>query len=423
MMEQRFLTAMVLVSFLALAVGPASGAVEISVTICCGQDDRWEWLQSVADAYMVLNPGVTVTPLFNVSLDQVNTMVAGGVGPDLIWVGQSWGSQISYLTPLNDFLVRNPSFTQNLVPGMTDGFTYNGRTYAIPFSASTRAFAYNADLFAAHGLASPTSNWTWDEALDMARRLTRSRDGSELPDQWGMALWWQPWAFLNYGGSMYSGDGRTANVDQSVVSRALGIFQDVWSGRTLVMPSGYVGESTAHGTLFSQGRIGFWDIGVYDLAAIRSSADFNWDVVSFPMLEHSGHLYSGGHWSGEGYGLYSGSQYSDEALRFALFMLSAERLVPLVQAGAILPASIPVLQDIFFQTGPPPANLEAMIAAIEDGGAPWAHPAFGMVMDYVFHPIMNQDPIHDGSQPIEYIVAEMQARWQRALDEFYAKAD
>lgn len=86
-MKRRSLIALAgAAAIVGLTAGTALAKVQISVTICCEQVDRAEWLQAVADAYMKENPNVEVHPVINVGLDKLTTMIAGGVGPDLIWL-------------------------------------------------------------------------------------------------------------------------------------------------------------------------------------------------------------------------------------------------------------------------------------------------------------------------------------------------
>lgn len=203
-------------------------------------------------------------------------------------VGQSWGSQMGYLTPLNQFYRQNPAFVRDLVPGMVKGFTFNGVSYAVPFSASTRAYAYNKAMLEQLGFGTPTTNWTWTDALNMAKKATRDTNGDGRPDVWGMALNWQPWGFFGYAGTIYKDDGRNANINTEIIRQATRIFQDVWSGKAGVMPSGYVGVSDAPGTLFTQGRLALWDIGVFEVPFLRQQAQFDWDVQEPPLLEFGG---------------------------------------------------------------------------------------------------------------------------------------
>lgn len=420
-MKGRACRSLVFLLLLVMAMAPsiASAMVKITVTICCEQVDRAEWLQSVAQAYMKANPQVEVTPLVNVTLDKLTTMIAGGAGPDLIWVGQAWGSQMSYLTPLSGLLAKAPAFAQDLVPAMLKGFSYNGVTYAIPFSAATRTYAYNADLLQQMGMQAPAKSWTWDDALRMAKKATQDTNGDGRPEVWGLALNWQPWGFFGYGGSIYRDNGRNAHMNQEVILKATGIFQDVWSGKAGVMPSGYAGISDGPDKLFFQGRLALWDVGVFDVPLLRQQARFAWDVQEPPLLEFDGKLHKGGAWTGEGYGLFNGSKHPEEAFRFAQFMLSKEWLSRLTEQGAIMPASFAALSASFLNSRQPPANMRAFLNAVDYELGAWAHPAFGKVMDRMFHPIWNQDPPHSGSKPMQSILVESQAALQSALDEFY----
>jgi ABC-type glycerol-3-phosphate transport system substrate-binding protein len=85
------------------------------------------------------------------------------------------------------------------------------------------------DLFDAKGLPYPSRDWTWDEALDMARKLTRDIDGDGRIDQWGLA-----WPFARgYEGPMMKGwswtraNGREINIDDPVFYETLQWMADL----------------------------------------------------------------------------------------------------------------------------------------------------------------------------------------------------
>jgi multiple sugar transport system substrate-binding protein len=268
----------------------------ISVTICCGQLDRHEWLTSTAEAFMQQNPSVEVQPLLNMGLGKITTMVAGGVAPDLIWVGTAWGSQLGYLAPLTEFFAKNAAYVRDLVPGMVRGFSFANVNRAIPFSASSRVTAFNPELLQRAGLSVPTRDWTWSDALALAKKVTEDKNGDGIPDVWGMAVYWQPWGFFGYGGSIYKDNGRNANIYQEAVVKAASIWMDLHSGKAGIMPTPYAGITDRHSALFADGRLAFWDIGIFDIPALRQTANFDWDVQEHPVLEHGGQLLRGGHW-------------------------------------------------------------------------------------------------------------------------------
>jgi ABC-type glycerol-3-phosphate transport system substrate-binding protein len=408
-----------LVAIVVTLSATAAAKVKIAVTICCEQLDRHEWLMSTAEAYMKENPRIEIEPLLDVGISKLTPMIAGGVAPDLIWTGQSWGNQMGYFLPLTEFYAKNPAFVKDLVPGMVKGFSFNGVSYAIPFSASSRAVAFNAELLQKAGTQPPSREWTWNEALSMGKKLTRDTDGNGVPDTWGMVLNWQPWSFFAYGESIYTDDGQGANIFQEAILKATGIWLDVYSGKLGIMPSSIVGVDTSAGDLFTQGKLGFWDIGIFEVPFIRERASFEWDVQEFPMLEHGGRMLRGGVWTGEGYGIYKDCKHPEEAMRFAQFMLSRENLSRLADTGAIMPASQSTLATSFLRTTQAPKNLKAFVNSLDYQMAAWAHPAFGNIMSQMFGPIWNQTSAHNGSIPVETLLEASQKALQRALDDFW----
>ena len=54
-----------------------------------------------------------------------------------------------------------------------DAASKDGKLYGIPFRADTSGVFYNKDMFDAAGVAYPKDNWTWDDFLDIAIKLTK----------------------------------------------------------------------------------------------------------------------------------------------------------------------------------------------------------------------------------------------------------
>ena len=85
--------------------------------------------------------------------------------------------------------------------------------YALPTGYSPLVIAYNKDLFDRAGL-SPADDWTWDDFLGMAKRLTRDGNGDGTIDQWGTDVdgrvtVWLAWIWAG-GGEVLCADGKRA---------------------------------------------------------------------------------------------------------------------------------------------------------------------------------------------------------------------
>jgi multiple sugar transport system substrate-binding protein len=56
-------------------------------------------------------------------------------------------------------------------------YSPEGQSLFIPFAINTAALYYNKDIFNKFGIAFPGDNLTWDDALELAKKLTRSDGG------------------------------------------------------------------------------------------------------------------------------------------------------------------------------------------------------------------------------------------------------
>ena len=86
--------------------------------------------------------------------------------------------------------------------------------YAFPKGFTPLMIFYNKDLFRASHLPFPTSEWTWEEYLSIAGKLTKDFDGNGETDQFGTAFsnyyyFWIVWVWST-GSDVVDPNGRTA---------------------------------------------------------------------------------------------------------------------------------------------------------------------------------------------------------------------
>lgn len=86
--------------------------------------------------------------------------------------------------------------------------------YALPTGYSPLVIAYNKDLFDRAGLSSPAEDWTWDDFLGLAKRLTHDSDNDGKVDVWGTDVdsrvtVWLAWIWAG-GGEVLCADGKRA---------------------------------------------------------------------------------------------------------------------------------------------------------------------------------------------------------------------
>lgn len=110
-----------------------------------------------------------------------------GFQPDLLFVTDRLFKELGVW---NEFLTLEPSEELRLClyPKVLRLFNQEGRLKALPVTFSTVFMTYNPEIFDDHNIPKPSRNWTIEEFLDAARKLTIDTNGDGILDQYGFAL-------------------------------------------------------------------------------------------------------------------------------------------------------------------------------------------------------------------------------------------
>lgn len=159
-------------------------------------------------------------------------------------------------------------------------FRRPGGLYAFPKDFNPIVVYLNVDLFERYGVPLPDYDWTWDDFLRIAKRLTRDLDHDGRPDTFGTQIrrvfyLWQPWVWAA-GGDVLSPDGRRASgyLDSPETETAIRFLTDLVTVHRVV-PSVDVQriESGMERSFFLTGRIGMVMSGHWWLPRIRRYID------------------------------------------------------------------------------------------------------------------------------------------------------
>ena len=191
---RRCARALVPVLLLGCAEAGAGGRTTLRVS-------NWaDWTeQRLEDAYVHTfsraHPGVQVTleAVTNGSeyRDRVLASIAAGAPPDVVQLDNidiPAFVNAGVLQDLAPYVERVGLRLSAFEPRVLDIFRRGGALYAIPKDFTPMMIAYNKDLFDRAGLPYPRGDWTWDDFVAAAKRLTRDTDGDGAVDQWGFGL-------------------------------------------------------------------------------------------------------------------------------------------------------------------------------------------------------------------------------------------
>ncbi len=118
-------------------------------------------------------------------------------------------------------------------PALMQNGVVDGKTYGIPFQRSTIVMYYNKDAFREAGLDPETPPATWDEMVEMGRKLTK-RDASGNVVRWGVSIpstGYPYWMFgalaMQNGQELMNGKGDTTMFDAPACVEALQFWRDL----------------------------------------------------------------------------------------------------------------------------------------------------------------------------------------------------
>ena len=174
-------------------------------------------------------------------------------------------------------------------------FRRGAALYGLPRGYTPMVVAFNKDLFDRAGVPYPADDWTWEDFLQAARRLTRDSDGDGSIDQWGSALdprvaYWLPWIWAG-GGDVLCADGRRASgcLDAPATVEALrwyaGWVSDARIAPLIHDPRDMPGASAR---LFATGHLAILTTGHWAVPELRTGVALGRLRVGFAPLPHRG---------------------------------------------------------------------------------------------------------------------------------------
>ncbi|MCA0322596.1 MAG: sugar ABC transporter substrate-binding protein, partial [Actinobacteria bacterium] len=196
--------------------------------------------EEVVTAFKAKYPNVTVknnfTPITTWSeyVNKLTSQVAAGDAPDVINMateGVQLGIDKKLFAELDNYLTRDPegkALSADVDSRLVDGFRRDGKTYLIPSTWNTMLIYYNTKMFEAAGIARPSDDWTWDDFLAIAKKLTTG-DGADKVYGFGMPYFnfgLTPWFYSN-GTSEMSADLSTVTLADPKMVEAVTWVRDL----------------------------------------------------------------------------------------------------------------------------------------------------------------------------------------------------
>jgi multiple sugar transport system substrate-binding protein len=223
--------------------------------------------------YEAQHPGQKVNTLYvnsDNTLQKVLTAVRGGSPPDIAYLYGSWApnvAQIPQVVNLSQVVKRPAVNWDDFWTGERAVATVGGKVIGIPALVDNLAVVYNKTLFAKAGLQPPGPDWTWQDFVADAKKLT-----NPAIKQYGTAyvtpgtedtVWhWEP-LLWEAGGQLLTADNKNAAFDSAAGLASLNTLRTM----AVTDKSMYLDPSdSAYANLFNSGKVGMLVTGPWDLA-------------------------------------------------------------------------------------------------------------------------------------------------------------
>ncbi len=222
------------------------------------------------------------------------------------------------------------------------GASYKGKMYGFPFYMTTKVVYVNVDIFNKKGVPIPDVHdpWTFDEFMEIAKKLTFDEDGDGKIDYYGFAASGFPapdnahlWPFLlSYGGKIFDvKDGKIVCVINNPGNvQALKFLKKLYDNYAPPYMAAF-GDADAY-NLFRSGKVAIYVTGTWAVPAFRR-ANLNFDIAPYPVRKKGARMWSIGDVSSYQIFLQKDKEKLRTIVEFAKFITSAQQQKELVKFG------------------------------------------------------------------------------------------
>lgn len=301
---------------------------------------------------------------------KLHMMFASNNAPDVIFMNNLTlpvYSDSNVLENLNPWLEKSTKlnkkdfFHQSLM-----AMNRKDEQYGIPRDISNLVIYYNKDMFDRYKIPYPKDNWTFQNFLDTAIKLTKDNDNDGKKDTFGYAvdkrpLFWLPFVWSS-GGDMFNKELTKFTLDKPETLEGLKFYTDLLNKYKIAPTEKDVGNAKA-GQLFSQEKIGMQLSGRWSVPTYRTSLNFKWDVAPFPKGK-AGSIVDV---DASGWCISKNSKNKEDAWLLIEHLASAESIGKFSSDGLIVPSRKDTANSKEFLEGGKPQNSKAFLNAVETG--------------------------------------------------------
>lgn len=369
MKKWLLLSVLVILGLLTVQCAPAAPPAPKEVTLLWafwGSPEEAATHKRVAEAYMKEHPNVKFEYLiepWDAYFNKINTLWAGGdpkAIPDVLflWPTPAYAAK-GVLEDLEPWIQKTGYNVDDYWPYLLDSARYQGHIYGLPRDIEAHGLYYNKKLFDEAGVAYPTDDWTWDDFLAAAEKLTK-RDADGRVTQYALGMEGGKWAmWVGQAGGQVLDDltnPSKCTLDSPQAMKGIQFFYDLMD-KGYAMRSATLSQQGGDTAVFETGQVAMIIQNSSRVSSFNANPNLDYDVAAVPIPK------GGQRWDYNGGAAWVMSAKSDnkeEAWAFLSWLQSkggGESIY--TQAGEIFPALRSVANSPDFLALGKPANRKA----------------------------------------------------------------
>ncbi|GAA3407581.1 ABC transporter substrate-binding protein [Paenibacillus hodogayensis] len=347
-------------------------------------------------------------------VSKVATQIAGNTAPDL-WFQENavilgYGKR-GVAEDLSSYIKRDLK-EDDYISALYAARTPDGKVYGIPHGINPAALAFNKKVFGNANVPLPTDNWTFQDLIETAKKLSKKDEVYGLIGNAGITQGWFP--FIKMAGGQALDETKTKSMfhDPKTIAGLKAMQDGVKGGyiSTLEFNRAQGGDLPA----LANGKGAMYILQYSNQTTMNKSfPDADWDVVKMPksvdgkryvpMVTNSWLIYSK-----------AKPEAKEAAWAFMKYYLSEEAQTVVANSGSSIPVNKKALKELEKNTSKP-LNKKAFTDGIAEAGTTLDENASWNEWRGVAQPIIGD--IYSGNVSAEAGAQEIDKKVQAVLDQ------
>lgn len=320
-----------------------------------GSESEMKILKPILNDFEHENPNIKVNFLHIPQnyFQKIHLLFASNTSPDILFINNQYLPIYANAGVLEDLSNYDEYFNYaDFYEKSLEALSWNGKLYVIPRDISNLVIFYNKDIFDKYNVSYPSKNWSYDNFVQTAQKLTHK------PHVFGISFEEEPLFYLPY--LMSFGLDDLPDFENDKTKFGLKKYAAL-RNEYKVSPLKSDVASATMAQMFLQGRLGMHLSGRWLVPKYREEAKFDWDIVEFPQGT-SGSIVP---MDASGWAISKSSKHKKEAAKLVQYLSSKQCSQKFTQSGLIVPARIDVANSEYFLDEQKPRNAKVFLDVIE----------------------------------------------------------